>query len=228
MEFLLDTVNLDAITHYLDVIPLTGVTSNPSICKKEGHFPFFEHMLAVQSLLDGRELHVQVVGQTTEAMIQDAHMLLKQLGNDVYIKVPTNDPGLAAMKQLKIEGVHVTATAIYTAFQGLLAIGLGVDYIAPYYNRMCNMNIDAASVIRQFAQAIDSASAPTKILAASFHNVAQVTTALASGAQAVTMGPDVAATGLAMPAIRSAVSDFTADWESLYGSGQTVTSLGTK
>ncbi len=34
MELLLDTVNLDTIKKYADVISLAGVTSNPSIVKK--------------------------------------------------------------------------------------------------------------------------------------------------------------------------------------------------
>ena len=43
--------------------------------------------------------------------------------------------GLAAIKTLKSEGYKITATAIYTVFQGLLAIEAGADYLAPYYNR---------------------------------------------------------------------------------------------
>ena len=68
---------------------------------------------------------------------------------------------------LKKEGYHITATAIYTVIQGFLAIEAGADYLAPYYNRMENLNIDSNSVIRQLALAIDRQNSPSKILAAS-------------------------------------------------------------
>lgn len=74
---------------------------------------------------------------------------------NVYIKVPVTPAGLAAMKTLKAQGYQITATAIYTVFQGLLAIEAGADYLAPYYNRMANLNIDSNAVIAQLSEAID-------------------------------------------------------------------------
>ena len=44
MKYLLDTANLDAIRYYTDIFPIAGVTSNPSIVKKEGKIDFFAHM----------------------------------------------------------------------------------------------------------------------------------------------------------------------------------------
>ncbi len=41
MEFFLDTVNLEEITHYQKVLPLAGVTSNPTILKAAGNIDFF-------------------------------------------------------------------------------------------------------------------------------------------------------------------------------------------
>ncbi len=36
MELMLDTVNLKAIENYSKTFPIVGITSNPSIIKKEG------------------------------------------------------------------------------------------------------------------------------------------------------------------------------------------------
>ena len=41
MEFLLDTLNLEAIKKWHHILPLAGVTSNPTIAKKEGDIHFF-------------------------------------------------------------------------------------------------------------------------------------------------------------------------------------------
>jgi TalC/MipB family fructose-6-phosphate aldolase len=226
MEFLLDTVHIADIKKYAGIIPLSGVTSNPSIVKKEGKIDFFNHMKAIRQIIGlDASFHIQVVGQTTEAMVEDAHTILKNVDDHVFIKIPTNEAGLAAIKQLKSEGVNVTATAIYTKFQGYLAMSAGADYLAPYYNRMVNMNINADEVIGELAAQICRENSSTKILAASFHTVQQVNSAFEMGAQAATMSADILNTALTAPAIGAAVKDFTNDWESIYGVGTTVTSL---
>lgn len=226
MEFLLDTVHIADIKKYANIIPLSGVTSNPSIVKKEGKIDFFNHMKEIRSIIgNDATLHIQAVGQTTEAMIEDAHTILENVDDNVYIKIPTNEAGLAAIKQLKAEGINITATAIYTKFQGYLAMTAGADYLAPYYNRMVNMNIDADEVIGALADQIKRDNSKTKILAASFHTVQQVNSAFEMGAQAATMSADILNTALTAPAIGAAVDNFTADWEGIYGKNSTISSL---
>lgn len=226
LEFLLDTIHLDDIKKFNQIIPLSGVTSNPTIVRKEGKVPFFEHMRQVRSIIgDDASLHIQVVGQTTDEMVQDAHAILNGVDKNVFIKIPSNQAGLAAIKILKKENVNITATAIYTKFQGYLALSAGADYLAPYYNRMVNMNINADEVIQELAKAIDRNHSTTKILAASFHTVQQVNSAFEMGAQAATMGVDILETALSAPAIGAAVDNFTTDWESIYGKGTTISDL---
>ena len=123
---------------------------------------------------------------------------------------------MAAIKTLKSEGYKITATAIYTVFQGLLAIEAGADYLAPYYNRMENLNIDSAQVIAQLAEAIEKNHSPSKILAASFKNVGQVNRAFKEGAQAITAGADVFEAAFGMPSIGKAVDDFANDWATIH------------
>ncbi|KRL02447.1 fructose-6-phosphate aldolase [Liquorilactobacillus capillatus DSM 19910] len=200
MELLLDTVNLDQIRKYKDIIALSGVTSNPSIVKKEGKINFFKHMRQIRALIGSHaSLHVQVVGQTTAAILADAHTILEQIDPHVFIKIPTNPAGLAAIKLLKHEDINVTATAIYSEFQGYLALAADADYLAPYYNRMVNMNINAAEVITHLTAQIQRDHTHAQILAASFHNVQQVNTAFTAGAQVATISPAILETTLRSP-----------------------------
>ena len=50
MEFMLDTLNLEEIKKWSEVLPLAGVTSNPTIAKKEGKKRnyFNSHFLPLQ------------------------------------------------------------------------------------------------------------------------------------------------------------------------------------
>ena len=167
MEFMLDTINLEAIRKYQKILPLAGVTSNPSIVKQAGKIDFFAQMKEIKTIGQA-SLHVQVVGQTTEEMLEDAQTIVQQLGQETFIKIPVNEAGLAAIKQLKQANYRITATAIYTEFQGYLAIAAGADYLAPYYNRMENLTIDSQKVIEHLAAEIKRTNAKSKILAASF------------------------------------------------------------
>lgn len=176
MEFLLDTLNLEAIKKWHHILPLAGVTSNPTIAKKEGDIHFFQRIRDVRKII-GREasLHVQVVAKDYQGILDDAAKIRQETDDDIYIKVPVTPDGLAAIKTLKTEGYNITATAIYTSMQGLLAISAGADYLAPYFNRMENLDIDATQVIKELAQAIERTGSSSKILAASFKNASQVT-----------------------------------------------------
>ena len=217
MEFMLDTLNINEIKKWARVLPLAGVTSNPTIAKKEGEIDFFKRIHEVREITgEAPSIHVQVVAKDYDGILKDAAKIRQECGGNVFIKVPVTPEGLAAIKTLKSEGYKITATAIYTVFQGLLAIEAGADYLAPYYNRMENLNIDSAQVIAQLAEAIEKNHSSSKILAASFKNVGQVNRAFKEGAQAITAGADVFEAAFGMPSIGKAVDDFANDWATIH------------
>ena len=217
MEFMLDTLNINEIKKWARVLPLAGVTSNPTIAKKEAEIDFFKRIHEVREIIgEAPSIHVQVVAKDYDGILKDAAKIRQECGGNVFIKVPVTPEGLAAIKTLKSEGYKITATAIYTVFQGLLAIEAGADYLAPYYNRMENLNIDSAQVIAQLAEAIEKNHSSSKILAASFKNVGQVNRAFKEGAQAITAGADVFEAAFGMPSIGKAVDDFANDWATIH------------
>ena len=217
MEFMLDTLNINEIKKWARVLPLAGVTSNPTIAKKEGEIDFFKRIHEVREIIgEAPSIHVQVVAKDYDGILKDAAKIRQECGGNVFIKVPVTPEGLAAIKTLKSEGYKITATAIYTVFQGLLAIEAGADYLAPYYNRMENLNIDSAQVIAQLADSIEKNQSSSKILAASFKNAGQVNRAFKEGAQAITAGADVFEAAFGMPSIEKAVNDFANDWSAIH------------
>lgn len=218
MEFLFDTANIEAIKKYSQIYPITGVTSNPSILKAEGKIKFFAHMKEIRSIIGmDKSLHVQVIAEDCDGILKEAEAILKQIDDKVYIKIPVNEEGLKAMRILKEKGVGITATAIYSEIQGFLAISAGADFVAPYYNRMEALGIDSCEVISALRSMIDEMGSDTKIVGASFKNITQVTRALLSGAQAVTLQPELLHDALGAAAIKKAVDDFHADWVKTQG-----------
>lgn len=218
MDILFDTANLEDIERLTPIYPVSGVTTNPSILKAEGRLDFYPHFRRIREIIGPqRTLHIQVLARDAQGIMDEAHRLLDQIDDAVYVKIPTTEAGIHAMRQLKEEGVNVTATGIYSKTQGFMAIASGVDYLAPYYNRMQSIDIDTRGTIRALAGFIQRFEAPGKIMAASFKNIAQVSHALEAGADAVTLSPDLLRQALAAPDILAAVDAFVADWEVIYG-----------
>lgn len=226
-ELMLDTANLEELTKGINDWPVVGVTSNPSILKREGDIDVYARLAAIKTLCGNRRsLHVQVVSETTDDIVDEAHYILRRLGSDVFIKIPVSAEGLPAIKRLAAEGVNITATAIYSALQGILAVLAGAKYIAVYYNRMENNCTDPNMVIREIRSFIDNSHSDAKILAASFKNVSQVMEAYTNGAQSVTVNPSVIHAGLGMASIGDAVRSFANDFYEVHGVGQTMKTIG--
>ena len=189
MEFMLDTINIPKIRQLTNIYPISGVTTNPSIIKNEGKVDFYEHLSSIRSEFPQLSLHIQVAGVSKVEIIKDAQTIGEHFGKDVHIKIPISIEGLAAIKQLKNEGFLITGTAIISEFQGYLAIEAGVDYLAPYFNRMENNSVNSASIISNLASYIKATGSNSKVLAASFKNMFQVNQAIRAGTHAVTLTP---------------------------------------
>lgn len=218
MEFIVDTVNLEEIKDAVEHMPIVGVTSNPSIVKQTSPENFFEHMRKIREIIGmERSLHVQVISKNSDKMVAEAHRILKEIDDQVYIKVPVSYEGIKAIKTLKAEGVKVTATAVYDLMQAYMALAANVDYIAPYVNRIGNLGADPMDLISNLSDRIAVDGYNTKIVAASFKGVQQVRDSFNFGAHAITAPVAVLKQIFANPNIEKAVDDFNKDWYAMYG-----------
>ena len=226
MEFIIDTVNLEEIKDAVEHMPIVGVTSNPSIVKKTSPENFFDHMRKIRNII-GRErsLHIQVISKDCDEIIKEAHRILEEVDEDVYIKVPVSYEGVKAIKLLKAEGINVTATAVYDLMQAYMALAAGADYIAPYVNRIGNLGSDPMELISELSNRIMMDGYDCKILAASFKGVQQVRDSFNCGAQAITAPVEVLKTIFNNPNIEKAVNDFNSEWYSIYGEGKGICDL---
>ncbi len=225
MKYLIDSANLDEIRALSEYLPIAGVTSNPSIVKKEGSVPFFAHMREIRSIIGNlRPLHIQVTATDYDGMMRDAEAVFRHVDEKVFIKVPVDFEGVKVIKALRRQGANVTATAVYGMDQAFMALEAGADCIAPYYNRMEALGVDAASAIGNIAGIIAHYGYETEILAASFKQPAQIDRAILAGAHSVTVAPDVLRGIFAKQVVADAVQAFSDDWTGLYG-GKTLAEL---
>ena len=222
MKFIIDDADIKKIKEIYEYFPVDGVTTNPSILAKSGRQPFDVLKEIREFIGQEAELHVQVISNTAEGMIEDAERILKELGDNTFVKAPVTREGLKAIKILSKRGVKITATAIYTSMQAYLAGKAGADYAAPYVNRIDNLGADGVQTAKDIHDIFKKNNFKTEVLAASFKNSQQVLELCKYGVGASTIACDVIEGLIKNAIVTSAVDVFTADFEKLCGAGKTM------
>ncbi|ACQ54959.1 fructose-6-phosphate aldolase [Clostridium botulinum] len=217
MLILLDTANVESIKNINDIYPLDGVTTNPTIISKEKK-NFIGMLRKIRNVIgEEKMLHVQVIGSKAEDMIEEAVYLNEKIGGNLYIKIPVTEQGIKAMKKLSKEGYKITATAIFTAQQALMAAKAGAEFVAPYVNRIDNLMGDGIKVVSDIVNIFETYNINSKVLAASFKNTEQIHNACLKGAHSVTVNEDLIKQLIYHPLTDLSVDNFVKDWENQYG-----------
>lgn len=216
MELYLDTADVAAVKRLSRILPLQGVTTNPSIVAKEGK-SLWEVLPALRDALGGNgKLFAQVMASDAEQMVTEA-LLLTQRVSGLVVKVPVTREGLAAIKKLKGMNIPTLGTAVYGAGQGLLSALAGAEYVAPYVNRLDAQGGDGIAVVKELQTLLNLHAPHAKVLAASFRTPRQAMDCLLAGCQSITLPVDVAEQLLDTPAVQAAVEKFDADWRQAFG-----------
>ncbi|MGL4571031.1 MAG: fructose-6-phosphate aldolase [Clostridium sp.] len=222
MIYMLDTANLKDIERAYKYYPLEGVTTNPTIISKENR-DFLGLLKDIRKIIGNETmLHVQVLSEEAEGMIKEAKYLNDVIGGNLYIKVPVTKEGIRAMKTLKEEGIKITATAIFTASQALMAAKAGASFVAPYVNRIDNISGNGVEVVKDNMKELEAYNLDCKVLAASFKNVQQVHELSKIGVHSVTVNPEIMDKLLEHPLTDWSVEQFINDWEKVYGVKKTT------
>ena len=217
MLYLIDTANLDAIKKCCEYYPVAGVTTNPTIISREKS-DFKNLIYSIREIIgDNKMLHVQATATEAEEILKEAYAIREVAGNNFYLKIPITKEGLKATAMCKDKGFGVTMTAIFTQQQALIAANSGADFVAPYINRLDNIVSDGVHVVSEIVDMFNMHKINTKILAASFKNVEQVHKVAMTGADAVTVNPDIFDMLIYHPLTYYAIDDFSKDWEMVYG-----------
>ncbi len=224
MYYLLDTANVKEIEKANEVFPIAGVTTNPTIIS-EAKRDFFAILKDIRAIIGDRMLHAQVLGENCDDMLRDAEALYEKVGGNLYVKVPVSIEGYKAMPILKKKGYKVTATAIFTPGQALLAANFNVDFTAPYINRIDNISGMGVSVVQMITTLFKMHKLPTQVLAASFKNIQQVNEVSLAGCHAITISPDLMWKLAEHPLTDMSIELFTKDWCSVYGEGKCIYNL---
>lgn len=209
MELYVDSANVEVIKELNEWLPLDGVTVNPSIVAAENKelFPLLDELLK----LSEKHLHVQVLSEKKEEIIKEAERL-HSLSEKIVVKIPVSQEGLAAIKALDTDKIKVTATAIFTVTQAFSAAKAGAVYLAPYVSRLDRIEQSGVKMVREMKEMVELNGFPAKIITASIKNANQVKELIRTGAQAMTLSPEILIQSHQHPLTDQAVELFRDDW----------------
>lgn len=217
MEYLIDSADLKKIKELNDYYPVAGVTTNPLIlsrCKID----VVSAVRGIREIIGDKMLHVQVLSEDFEGIVKDAEKLNELGGENTYIKVPVTQNGIKAIKYLSARGFNITATAIFTPQQALLAASAGAKYVAPYVNRLDNIAINGVDIVAQIHKLLAEARSECKVLAASFSNVEQIHMVSMKGIESMTIPVDLFPKMIDHPLTEKAVKEFAEEGKEYYRS----------
>lgn len=210
MKFFLDTANIEEIKRVNDLGLCDGVTTNPSIIKKEGR-DFEEVVKEICKLVDG-PVSAEVTSYECEGMVEQARALSKWAEN-IVVKIPMTEEGLKAINILSKEKIKTNCTLIFSVSQGLMAMKAGATYISPFMGRIDDMGESGAKLVSELRDVIDIYGYDSQIIAASIRHIGHLEEAALAGAHIATIPGTLFEKLWSHPLTDAGIETFKKDWE---------------
>lgn len=226
MALYVDSAYLDDIVRVAQIVPLAGITTNPTIllaAKERGQRMPLEELvnrLLVSVSATNGTVFIQPGSMNEEEMYQHVltcHWQVTRLGYStarLMHKLPMTPVGMSVARRLKQTQMkhRIAFTAVTTVAQAYTAAMIGAEFVIPYYNRLLRTGVDANERIAQMAELIHKQKLPTRILAASVKSPQEATSVLLAGVHDITAPPDVLLDMVHDPQTEEAIEKFVQDW----------------
>jgi len=215
MKIFLDTANVEEIKEGVSWGAVDGVTTNPTLISKElkGGLTFKELVTTILKIVDG-PVSLEVTGLNHEEMVREAR-ILKSLGENVVVKIPTTMEGLKAIKILNKERINTNATLVFSLSQALLVAKAGATYVSPFVGRLDDIGEDGMNLIQDIREMYDNFGFETEIIVASIRHPVHVRQAALIGADIATMPFEVFKKLISHPKTDEGLKRFLDDWSKI-------------
>lgn len=219
-QLFLDTGKLDEIQKYLQLGLLDGVTTNPTIMKKDGVIGGFkaikERSIAIAKLIAPRPLSVECASpEGNKQELFDQAMEFASWAENINVKITVTDqkgvPNTDIITKLASRYIAVNATAMMSVSQCLLAAKAGAKYISIFSGRIANMGYDPIPETLKLRKMLDRFGLDAQIIAASSREAFNVLQWWEAGAHIVTVTPNLLGPCIDHPYTRDTVAMFDRD-----------------
>lgn len=196
MKIFLDTGDVDAISKRYSTGLIDGVTTNPTLILKSGRTQQEVIQEIVNSFPELESISAEVVADDHASMIRQGVDYFT-ISPNVTIKLPCTPEGLKACAYFadleNTDGKKITTniTLVFSVCQAILAAKAGATYVSPFVGRVYDNSFDGVQFIQNISDTYKLHGINTKVLAASLRDVHSVSRCFMSGADVVTMPPEI-------------------------------------
>ncbi|MDI6716112.1 MAG: fructose-6-phosphate aldolase [Actinomycetota bacterium] len=212
MKLFIDTANIDQIKEMYSLGIISGVTTNPTLCSKEGK-DFKSSIAEIAAIVDG-PISAEAISMTREGIIQEARELAA-IAPNIVIKIPMMEEGLAATSVLSKEGIKVNMTLVFSVNQALLAAQVGAAYVSPFVGRLDDIGHSGIEILDNIVTIYDIYDIKTEIISASIRNPLHVVQSALAGAHIATVPYDILKAMVKHPLTDIGIERFLKDWKKL-------------
>ena len=215
MKYFLDSAKIDEIKYAVKNWKIDGVTSNPKHVKNSGK-PFYTVIKEFAEEFKGVNFPISVeidphLDNPIE-MVSQAKQLASISPNFV-IKIPCNESGLIAAKELIENGVKVNITLVFTASQALQVGRIGATYCSPFIGWQESSGVDCNQLIADITIMYNNYAFGTEIIVAAVRNGRQIVDAAVLGAHIITAGFEVFKNSFEHPFTEKGLKIFQESWD---------------
>lgn len=212
MKIFLDTADVDEIRRAAAAGLIDGITTNPSLLARVGgDLEPREIFRAICEIVDG-PISAEVVATDREGMVREGRTLAS-LHENIVVKLPLIEDGLAACRTLSEEGIATNVTLCFSTVQALMAAKAGATFVSPFVGRLDDIGHEGMELVAEIRQVYDRYGFGTRILAASLRHPRHVLEAMLLGADAATLPPKVLYKLLEHPLTDRGLEQFLDDWK---------------
>jgi transaldolase len=186
MALYLDSASLEDARRAEELGFVVGITTNPRLIARAGR-PAEAIIPELCDALGKGLVFYQLIGPTVKEREVEARRFAALRPGRVGLKIPCTTENLALLNRLAGEGLTCAATAIFSAYQALLACQAGADYVLPYVNRSTRLQGDGPALVAEMAAIAEATGGHAQVLAVSFRSLSEVVDAVLAGAHHVSV-----------------------------------------
>ncbi|WGZ89934.1 MAG: fructose-6-phosphate aldolase [Candidatus Thiocaldithrix dubininis] len=210
MKFFVDTGDINEISKLVETGMVDGVTTNPSLVASSGK-DFVSLVWEICQLVPG-PVSAEVLATDYPTMMKEADVL-RNIADNVCIKVPLTVDGLKTCKQLSQEGTDVNVTLCFSVVQALLAAKAGATYVSPFIGRLDDIGESGMDLIRNIVDMYGNyPELNTQVLAASVRSPSHILESAMAGADVATLPPKILWQLYQHPLTDKGLDGFMKDW----------------
>ncbi|MFO7652727.1 MAG: transaldolase family protein [Candidatus Krumholzibacteriia bacterium] len=210
LRLYLDSADPSTWRRWLATGVFHGITTNPLLLERAGHscnLDTLSRLTGTALELGAAEVHLQAWGDTAADLARCGRRL-RDIAAKVVVKVPVDEAGLVAARELHRDRVPVTLTALHHPHQAVLAAAAGAAYAAPYLGRMSDAGRDGMVAVLSMHEILARTGSCTRLLVASLRSAGQVADLARAGLDTFTVNAAIAEELVSDELTDAAVADF--------------------